>query len=113
MTHESPGGYCALMRPLIQEISTTLSPEALVEQLGPEPGVVLLRSALVDSDRGRYSFVAAHPFLIFRSFGARIVLNSSLGERERYGNPWHILDELMAGYELLDEIDLPFPLGGC
>src|SRR5206468_871482 len=26
---------------------------------------------------------------------------------------WHLLDSLMARYELLDEVDLPFPLGGC
>jgi para-aminobenzoate synthetase component 1 len=31
----------------------------------------------------------------------------------RFGNPWQVLDGLMARYELLDEIDLPFPLGGC
>jgi para-aminobenzoate synthetase component 1 len=102
-----------LVRPLVHEVSTALGPEALVDRLGPEPGVVLLHSALVDAERGRYSFVAARPFLTFRSFGARIVLNSASAETERYGNPWHILDELMAGYELLDEIDLPFPLGGC
>ncbi len=30
----------------------------------------------------------------------------------QFGNPWHILDALMARFELLDEIDLPFPLGG-
>lgn len=32
---------------------------------------------------------------------------------ELFGNPWQILDGLMARYELLDEADLPFPLGGC
>src|SRR6185436_10916813 len=26
---------------------------------------------------------------------------------------WSLLDALMARYELLEEIDLPFPLGGC
>jgi para-aminobenzoate synthetase component 1 len=31
----------------------------------------------------------------------------------QFGNPWHALDGLMARYELLEEIDLPFPLGGC
>ncbi len=31
----------------------------------------------------------------------------------QFGNPWHILDALMSRYELLDEIDLPFPLGGA
>ena len=31
----------------------------------------------------------------------------------QFGNPWHILDALMSRFELLDEIDLPFPLGGA
>ncbi|MEQ2010365.1 MAG: aminodeoxychorismate synthase component I, partial [Limisphaerales bacterium] len=31
----------------------------------------------------------------------------------QFGNPWRVLDELMSRYELLDEVDLPFPLGGC
>lgn len=101
------------MPPLIQEVSTALSPEELVEQLGVTAGVVLLRSALVDANHGRYSFVAAQPFLTFRSFGAKTIVSSELGETERYGNPWHILDELMASYEVLDQVDLPFPLGGC
>jgi anthranilate/para-aminobenzoate synthase component I len=101
------------MRPVIEEFSTALSPDALIEQLEPAPGVVLLRSALIDASRGRYSFVTARPFLTFRSFGSRVVLNSKSHEAERYGNPWHILDELMSAYELIDEIDLPFPLGGC
>src|ERR1041385_8044244 len=30
-----------------------------------------------------------------------------------FGNPWHLLDSLMARYELLEEIDSPFPLGGA
>jgi para-aminobenzoate synthetase component 1 len=33
--------------------------------------------------------------------------------RLQFGDPWHVLDALMARYELLDELDLPFPLGGC
>ena len=31
----------------------------------------------------------------------------------QYGDPWKLLDALMSRYELLDELDLPFPLGGC
>jgi len=31
----------------------------------------------------------------------------------QFGNPWKILDALMSRCEVLDEIDLPFPLGGC
>ncbi len=103
------------MRPLIQEISTQHTPESLVEQLHGEPGVILLRSALFDSSSARYSFVTARPFLTFRSFGSHCELTQPAirSTQPQFGNPWKILDGLMARYELLDEVDLPFPLGGC
>ena len=105
------------MRPLIQEIQTAHTPEALVENLRDEPGIVLLRTAQFDSPSARYSFVAANPFLTFRSSGSRCEISRSLtpdpGPEPQFGNPWHVLDALMARYELLDEIDLPFPLGGA
>src|SRR4051812_13765861 len=101
------------MRPLIHEIFTGHTPEALVERLLGEPGIVLLRSALFDSSQARYSFVAARPFLTFRSFGSRCEVHGIDTKAEHFGNPWHLLDSLMSRYELLDEIDLPFPLGGC
>jgi para-aminobenzoate synthetase component I len=120
------------MRPLIHEISTGLTPEALVERLRADssrPGaagngdLVLLRSlpgqdpvaasGLFDSPQARYSFVAARPFLTFRSFGSRCELRSSAGAQIQFGNPWQLLDSLMSRCELLEEIDLPFPLGGC
>jgi para-aminobenzoate synthetase component I len=101
------------MRPLIQEIVTAHSPESLVEQLQGELGIVLLRSALFDSQQARYSFVAAKPFLTVRSFGSRCELAVDGETHVQFGNPWHVLDGLMSRYELLDEVDLPFPLGGC
>ena len=106
------------MRPLIQEIQTAHTPESLVAQLRDESGIVLLRSNLFDSPQARYSFVAANPFLTFRSFGSSCEIASgsqlsTLNSQLQFGNPWHILDALMARFELLDEIDLPFPLGGC
>jgi len=105
------------VRPLIQEIATAQTPELLVEQLGGVAGVVLLRSAGFDSAQARYSFVAVNPFLTFRSFGSRCEIRRpqtpDSGLQTQFGNPWHLLDALMARYELLDEIDLPFPLGGC
>ena len=101
------------MRPLVQEISSSHSPEALVDQLKAEPGVVCLRSAMFDSPQARYSFVTAKPFLTLRSFGSRCELTAGSDTRELFGDPWHLLDGLMARYELLDELDRPFPLGGC
>ncbi len=108
------------MRPLIHEVPTAHSPESLVEQLRGESGVVLLRTLSFDSPQARYSFVSTRPFLTFRSFGSRCEIISALSPHAsglvpqvQFGNPWQLLDALMARYELLDEIDLPFPFGGC
>ena len=103
------------MRPLLYELETPHSPESLVEQLADRTGIVLLRSEGAHSLQSRHSFVTANPFLTLRSFGSRCeVSGSPSGEsRLQFGNPWRVLDGLMARYELLDELDLPFPLGGC
>jgi para-aminobenzoate synthetase component I len=111
-----PRGLNQRVRPLIHELATTPTPESLVAQLGPARGVMLLRSAGFDSAQARYSFVAANPFLTFRSSGARCEITHHAPRTTdcvQFGNPWHLLDALMSRYELLDEIDLPFPLGGC
>lgn len=101
------------MRPLIQEFGTSTTPESLCEQLLEVGGLVLLRTGLFDDPRARYSLVTAQPFLTFRSFGSRCELISENGPQVQFGNPWRVLDALMSRYELLEEIDLPFPLGGC
>jgi para-aminobenzoate synthetase component 1 len=51
--------------------------------------------------------------MTFRSFGSRCELHSPEHTEMQFGNPWHLLDSLMSRYELLEELDLPFPLGGC
>ncbi len=101
------------MRPLLEQIQTTHTPESLVEQLRGEQGIVLLRSGFFESSQARYSFVTARPFLTLRSFGSRCEIFSENSHHVQFGNPWHVLDGLMARYELLEEIDSPFPLGGC
>ena len=107
------------MRPLIQEIETGHTPESLVKNLRRENGIVLLRTSQFDSLAARYSFVTANPFLIFKSFGSRCKITfgesriSNLQSQIQFGNPWHLLDALMVRFELLDEIDSPFPLGGA
>ena len=105
------------MRPLICEIETAHTPESLVDQLmavrRDQPHAVLLRG---NGDAARYSFVTANPILVFRSFGSRceIIQNGNpFIEHVQFGNPWQVLDALMSRFEVLDEVDLPFPLGGC
>src|SRR6185436_6463092 len=49
----------------------------------------------------------------FTSYGSRCEITSRDGTHEQFGNPWRVLDALMSRCELLEELDLPFPLGGC
>lgn len=100
------------MRPLVEQFTSSLSPEDLaarVIDLAP----VLLRTGLFEQPHARYSLVTAKPFLTFRSFGSRCELLSGSEAHVQFGNPWRVLDALMARYELLDELDMPFPIGGC
>src|SRR5262249_21396389 len=85
----------------------------LAEGFRSKTRLVLLRSGCFESSRARYSFLAVNPFLTFRAFGARCEIWSEAGSQVQYGNPWRLLNALLSRYELLDEIDLPFPLGGC
>ena len=104
------------MRPLIEHARTRHTPETLAEQLRDVPGLVLLRSDGELVEQARYSFVAARPFLTLRTWGSRCEIRGTDSQARpsiQYGNPWHVLDRLLARYELIDEIDLPFPLGGC
>ena len=113
------------MRVLVKEVQTVQTPESLVTHMlarnggqgerarASQSNVVLLRSALFDSEQARYSFVTARPFLTFRSSGSRCELRSTGGSQVQFGDPWRLLESLMARYELLDEVDFPFPLGGC
>lgn len=102
------------MTTFVEETATAHSPESLTERLAHEAGTILLRSALVGVSEARYSLVAARPLIVFRSTGARCEMADG-GQlfRAQFGDPWHVLDSLMARFELLEEIDRPFPLGGC
>ncbi|MDC0050133.1 aminodeoxychorismate synthase component I [Verrucomicrobia bacterium] len=104
------------MRPLIEHARTRHTPETLAEQLRGLPGLMLLRSDGEIEEQARYSFVVAQPFLTLRTWGSRCELlpaDTQARPSIQFGNPWNVLEHLLARYEIIDEIDLPFPLGGC
>src|ERR1043166_1230712 len=101
------------MQPLFVQVQSELTPGEALQGLVAADRPILLESRGESSAFSRYSFLVARPFLIFRSFGARCELRDHKGAEELFGNPWHVLDSLMARYELLDHCDFPFPLGGC
>jgi len=109
--------------PILLEVATEHTPVSLAAQLAGQPGLVLLHSALTDAAQGRYSLLTVRPFLTFRASGSRC--ETALGESAdpnaptpprrhvHFGNPWPALDQWLGRYELPDQPDLPFPLGGC
>jgi len=105
----SARGCQALLEPVPEEGAW----EHLYEQLAERPGTVILGSTLRDPRRGRYSFIAADPFLTFSSRGAHCEWQFQGGERSEFGNPWRVLERQLQRYEVLGDLDLPFPIGGC
>ena len=101
-----------MLSSIIQEIETQQTPETLTSQINKLSGTLLLRSGTMQH-ADRFSLVVARPFLSFKSFGSKCIIRSSNGKRTLFGNPWKLLESLSNRYELLEEIDLPFPLGGC
>ena len=102
------------MHVAVEEILTAHTPDTLAASLRHEPGVVLLRTGTFDAPGSRYSLVTAWPMLTFRSSGSVCETRPVQGSSQvQFGNPWQHLAALLARWELLDEADLPFPLGGC
>jgi para-aminobenzoate synthetase component 1 len=94
--------------PLVHEIPYR-DPLELFAPFANDRHAVLLESAVTDGERGRYSYIAAEPFLILRSKDGNIVL----GERELQGNPFHLLDEQLGRFKLSPVPDLPPFQGGA
>ena len=94
------------MRPLIEHARTRHTPETLAEQLRGSDGLMLLRSDGEATEHARYSFVVTRPFLTLRTWGSRCELRTEEQSRVQFGNPWNVLEQLLARYEIIDEIDL-------
>jgi para-aminobenzoate synthetase component I len=102
------------MRSRIELISNTIPVECLMASLEDHPDVVLLHSSLQGHTDARFSFLAAHPMVTLRAYGAdcHLYYPSSGRGHTVYGNPWSVMDQLMQPFEVLEELDSPFPLGG-
>lgn len=98
--------------PCAHQVETGLTPEGLCEHLQGEPGVILLHNGGPWAS-APCSLVAARPFLTLRAFGARCELRTRERLQVHFGNPWQMLEDLMARFELDETFDLPIPLGGC
>jgi len=98
---------------IMERLDGAPPPEEVAARWARAPGGTLLQTCGTEFAGARYSFVAVEPFLQFQSWGSRCELTGSGGATTLYGNPWSLLDSLLNRYELPDELDLPFPVGGC
>ena len=82
-----------------------LEPVAAFEAVRGLPWPVFLDSARADARLGRWSYVAADPFLRLTSKDGRI----TLGERSFTGDPFAVLQRALAHYRLAHDPALPVP----
>lgn len=98
---------------LVQDVGGELDPWAIAQGLPRASDTILLESQQRGAVHSRYSLVTTNPFLKFRAFGSRCEISPQQANSVVFGNPWQVLERLLARYELLDQMDVPFPVGGC
>ncbi len=107
--------------PLAAQIdSRSITPLAALERLRPLGHVVLLESCRLGTQTGRYSFVSADPYMVFRSRGETVDLHWLAAPEGKYGKratvarkPMAKLRELMENYRTGRLPGLPPFTGGA
>ena len=113
-------GSGAVMPLTVELDAPGLTPLAALEALRPSSHSVLLESARIDDRIGRYSFVTADPYLIFKSRGDTVELILPETPNGKYGrraairrNPLLKLRELLDNYRTVRVPGLPPFTGGA
>ena len=107
--------------PLYAELdAAAITPLSALHALRPLGHPMLLESARVNERTGRYSFVSADPYLVFRSKGDAVELHWMAAPEGKYGKraalkrkPFPKLRELMANYRTGRVEGLPPFTGGA
>jgi para-aminobenzoate synthetase component 1 len=102
------------MRTRIEETSSRLTPEQLALAVRDVGGMIVLKTGSFTGPAARFSFVTALPLITFRTWGSRCETQSECGRSEtQFGNPWEQSSELISRFEVLEDANHMFPLGGC
>lgn len=98
---------------MIKEISTDFDSFELYLLFQNAPYSFFLDSGMNHEDLGRFSFIGADPFVVFKSKGENIVLMEKGAGQKRYrGNPFDELQQLLNAYQHPEREFLPF-IGGA
>ena len=99
--------------PLVEPVSTGLSPLQTFELFQDEPYSFFLDSSLRAGGLGRFSFLGISPFLVLRSRGTRVLLlREDEKPEEVVGDPFEVLRGFLECYRIAGPADLPL-MGGA
>jgi para-aminobenzoate synthetase component 1 len=98
------------MLPLIEPLPPGSTSLPIARALQRRPGFVWLDSARQVGDYGRYSFCACEPYLTLQGKGETYRLQGH-EDRSFRGNPFDLLQELLARYQT-PPVSAPFPFHG-
>lgn len=99
------------MRTLIKEIQTHHTPLSLAARIQHERDWMLLQSALCQGF-DRLSILVANPFARLEVHGMHCWFGTEKQMQLQIINPWNRIEQWIQKYELHEESDAPFPLGG-
>lgn len=100
------------METIFEEFNIDLSASAIFNAFVSDNYSVFLDNSLNSSTLLNYSYITSDPFLIITSKGNNIKIKERETEKEFFGNPFNILNELIDKYNFDDNINIaPFQGG--
>jgi anthranilate synthase component 1 len=108
------GNLVPVYRDILADLET---PVTAFLKIGGHPHSFLLESVAGGEQISRYSFIGGDPFLILKTKGRQVTLERDGRREERElaegEDPLHVLRDLMAGFRLVKDPDLPPFCGGA
>jgi len=103
------------MKSHIERLTEPVDPQALLGVIGDKPGTIWLDSSSTHHPNAQFSLVVTQPIITLSTRGSACRVRDSATGKKRtlFGNPWAIMEAMMQPFECLEELDSPFPLGGC
>jgi len=102
-----------MTQPLVKKILSPLSTIEVFEKLKDLPYSFLLDSGIDPLGLGRYSFLGAEPFLVFKAKGEQCQIITGDDCEEIQANPFKLLKQLLIKYNMPKDLRLPPFLGGA
>ena len=107
------GGQRRIAEPLSLRVELPCTLLDVFSNLLGLPYPVFLDGASGSPWGGRFSYVTADPFMVIRSKGRTVQVDSESGAERREADPFQVLQELLAGFKQLPVAGLPPFQGGA